>query len=76
MSKILFFDFFVVICNEVTPLWLKLNGLEHCLKTIRETVLTTLDLGEISEADLYEIISDITGVESKKINSISKFRHI
>jgi len=79
MKKTLFFDFFGVVGNEVSPLWLKINNLEYCLPQIRELVSKRLDLGQINEDEMYEIVSNITGVEPQKIrddwSSLSKINN-
>lgn len=67
MKNVIFFDFFGVISCEIAPFWLRRYYGEEELGEVKLGFTDPADLGEISEAELFENIGRATGVSPSEI---------
>lgn len=63
----MFFDFFWVICSEISPIWFRKHFNVEEANKIKNEILSLADAGIISEKETYEMISKRTGIEPDKI---------
>jgi HAD superfamily hydrolase (TIGR01509 family) len=68
MNKILLvFDFFGVICSEISPFWLKKYFSDEETKKIREALFYKVDVGMIMQSQLFEELSQLSGIKPESI---------
>ena len=67
MKKVILFDFFGVICSEVSPVWFRRHFEEAEAVAIKNDIVAKGDLGTISEDEVFARISELTGVSSEDI---------
>ena len=61
MKNLIIFDFFGVICSEISPYWLeRYFPIEEAVK-IKADIIAKADRGEITEMEMFEKIADMTG---------------
>lgn len=65
--KLVLFDFFGVICCEISPYWLKARFPAEKAMQIKNNIVGSADNGEISEREMFERISKVTGVPADTI---------
>lgn len=61
-KKLVLFDFFGVICCEISPGWLAMRFEKEKATTIKNSIVGSADKGEISEREMFERLSKVTGV--------------
>lgn len=66
-KKVVFFDFFGVICSEIAPVWLERHYSKEKAAVIKEEIFTRADIGELTQEDTYRKLSDITDVPYEQI---------
>ena len=66
-KKVIFFDFFGVICSEISPIWFKKHYDEEHAKIIKEEIMSKADLGIINEEEVYDLISSRLNIPSNQI---------
>ena len=57
MKKYIFFDFFGVICSEISPVWFRRHFEENKAKIIKEEIMSKGDLGILNEEEIFSLIS-------------------
>lgn len=67
MKKVILFDFFGVICSEVSPVWFRRHFDESEAVAIKNDIVAKGDLGIISEDEVFDRISERTGVPAEDI---------
>lgn len=67
MGKVLFFDFFGVICSEISPTWFKKHLNEIEAMEVKEEIMSRADLGIISEDEVYKIIENRFNVNASTV---------
>lgn len=67
LKKVILFDFFGVICSEVSPVWFRRHFDESEAVAIKNDIVAKGDLGIISEDDVFTRISERTGVPAEDI---------
>ena len=65
--KLVLFDFFGVICCEISPYWLKARFPAEKAMQIKNSIVGSADNGEISEREMFERISKVTDVPADTI---------
>ena len=66
-KELIIFDFFGVISSEVFPIWAKKHFSPTETKTIRKDIIEKGDKGIITEKEVFNLLSKITGEDSEKI---------
>ena len=61
-KKLVLFDFFGVICCEISPGWLAMRFEKEKAMTIKNSIVGSADKGEISEREMFERLAKVTGV--------------
>ena len=71
MSKkeLIIFDFFGVISSEIAPIWLRKYFDEETSKTIKRDIVSQVDIGEISEEELYIKLGDLAKLTPEKVKN-------
>lgn len=64
--KALIFDFFGVICSEISPFWFEEHFAEKG-KELRQQYLRPADRGDISQEELFKQLSVMAGVSAEEI---------
>ena len=68
MSKeLIVFDCFGVICSEVFPIWGKRYFSDEEMKNVKNDIIQKSDIGTVTEKELFNKLSEITGEDSEKI---------
>ena len=67
MDKVILFDFFGVISSEVSPIFFKRYFNEEDAKIIKEEIMSKGDKGELSEEEIYDVISKRVNVTPLKV---------
>ena len=67
MRKVILFDFFGVISSEVSPIFFKRYFNEEDAKTIKEEIMSKGDKGELSEEEIYDLISKRVNITPLKV---------
>lgn len=67
MKKYIFFDFFGVICSEISPIWFKRFFNEEEAMIIKEEIMSKGDLGLLNEEEIYGLISKRMNIPVLKI---------
>ena len=67
MDKVILFDFFGVISSEVSPIFFKRYFNEEDAKIIKEEIMSKGDKGELSEEEIYDLISKRVNVTPLKV---------
>lgn len=65
--KLVLFDFFGVICCEISPYWLKARFPAEKAMEIKNRIVGSADNGEISEREMFERLSKATDVPADVI---------
>ena len=68
-KKLIIFDFFGVISSEIAPIWLKKYFEEEEAKKIKKEIVSQVDIGTISEEELYNEIGSLAGVLPETVKS-------
>lgn len=66
-KELIIFDFFGVISSEVFPVWGRRYFSEDEMKNIRKSIMEKSDRGIITEEEMFNKLSKITGEDSGKI---------
>ena len=66
-NKVILFDFFGVISSEVSPVFFKRYFNEEDAKIIKEEIMSKGDKGELSEEEIYDLISKRVNVTPLKV---------
>ena len=66
-KKLVLFDFFGVICCEISPGWLAMRFEKDKAVSIKNAIIGSADKGEISEREMFERLSKVTGVAPETI---------
>ena len=61
------FDFFGVISSEVAPVWLRRYFSEKDIVELRKTYIEPADRGDISENQLFDVLSKISSLPPERI---------
>ena len=64
---LLIFDFFGVISSEVAPIWLKKYFDKERAIHIKNEIVTQVDLGQISESELYSKLGKLANVSPETV---------
>lgn len=67
MDKVILFDFFGVISSEVSPIFFKRYFNEEDAKIIKEEIMSKGDKGELSEEEIYDLISKRVNITPLKV---------
>lgn len=67
MINKIFFDFFGVICSEVSPYWLASHFEKEEAIRIKDTCVKEADIGLITKNEMFESISKLCNIDAKKI---------
>ena len=67
MDKVILFDFFGVISSEVSPIFFKRYFNEEEAKIIKEEIMSKGDKGELSEEEIYDLISKRVNITPLKV---------
>ena len=67
MDKVILFDFFGVISSEVSPIFFKRYFNEEDSKIIKEEIMSKGDKGELSEEEIYDLISKRVNITPFKV---------
>lgn len=65
--KVVFFDFFGVICSEISPIWLEKYYDKTTASAIKSSVFPAADKGDLSEDETFAKLHEITGVSIERI---------
>ena len=65
--KLVLFDFFGVICCEISPFWLARRFESEKAKEIKKSIVGSADNGDISEREMFIRLSNATGVDPDTI---------
>lgn len=65
--KALIFDFFGVICSEVTPFWLAKYLPESQANAVKFKIVSDADRGKISQGELFLTLSKLTHIPTERI---------
>jgi len=65
--KAIIFDFFGVICSEVAPFWLAQHLSSERSKEVKAELVGKADRGEISQQQMFDVLSSMTGVPADRI---------
>ena len=77
MEKVILFDFFGVISSEVSPIFFKRYFNDEDAKLIKEEIMSKGDKGELSEEEIYDVISKKVNVTPLKVKEdFKKLIHI
>lgn len=68
-NKTLFIDFFGVICSEIAPFWLVKYFSDNEAVAIKQTIVADADVGNISQEDMFNELSKLTGKSGKQIEN-------
>ena len=66
-KKLVLFDFFGVICCEISPGWLAMRFEHEKAVSIKNAIIGSADKGEITEREMFERLSKVTGVAPETI---------
>ncbi|MCR5153536.1 MAG: HAD family phosphatase [Lachnospiraceae bacterium] len=66
-KKLIIFDFFNVICNEISPTWMRRYLSDAEADRAKLEIVGKADTGEYSEMKMYEELSKLTGVPAKDV---------
>ena len=69
MKDVILFDFFGVLCAEVSPRWFRKYYPDAQAGEIKAEIMGKADLGILTEDETYEQISRRTGAQLVKINT-------
>ena len=64
---VLFFDFFGVICSEISPVWLEQYYDTQTAKAIKASVFPLADNGDLSEEETFRKLYEVTGIPVDRI---------
>ena len=67
MEKVILFDFFGVISSEVSPIFFKRYFNDEDAKLIKEEIMSKGDKGELSEEEIYDLISKRVNITPLKV---------
>ena len=67
MDKVILFDFFGVISSEVSPIFFKRYFNEEEAKIVKEEIMSKGDKGELSEEEIYDLISKRVNITPLKV---------
>ncbi len=67
MEKIILFDFFGVISTEIAPFWFARHFDEEAAQRIKMEMVTPADIGDITENEMYQKISERLGISPEVI---------
>ena len=67
MKKVVFFDFFGVICSEIAPIWFRKYFDDKQADMIKSEIVSLADIGLIDENEMYQRISKQIGVSENQI---------
>ena len=67
MKKVILFDFFGVISSEVSPIFFKRYFNDEDAKLIKEEIMSKGDKGELSEEEIYDLISKRVNITPLKV---------
>jgi FMN phosphatase YigB (HAD superfamily) len=67
MITTIIFDFFGVICSEISPIWFRNNFGEKLAFEMKNRYMDPFDKGLVSENDLFNSLSKIAGKNSEAI---------
>ena len=77
MEKVILFDFFGVISSEVSPIFFKRYFNDEDAKLIKEEIMSKGDKGELSEEEIYDLISKRVNITPLKVKEdFKKLIHI
>ena len=77
MDKVILFDFFGVISSEVSPIFFKRYFNDEDAKLIKEEIMSKGDKGELSEEEIYDLISKRVNITPLKVKEdFKKLIHI
>ena len=62
-------DFFGVVCSEVAPFWLAEHMPPEKASNVKRSIVGAADRGDISQADLFQRLSELTSVPPAQIES-------
>lgn len=66
-KSVIIFDFFGVICSEISPLWLNCYLESDKAKEVKDAIVGQADRGEVSEKEMLQLLSLETGIEPNQI---------
>ena len=66
-KKLVLFDFFGVICCEISPGWLAMRFEKEKAMTIKNSIVGSADKGEISEREMFVRLSKVTNIDADQI---------
>jgi len=69
MYRAFIFDFFGVVCSEIAPFWLGRYFSNQRATEIKETLVHSADLGEISEAEMFSQLGEWAGIPADQVRS-------
>ena len=76
-NKVILFDFFGVISSEVSPIFFKRYFNDEDAKLIKEEIMSKGDKGELSEEEIYDLISKRVNITPLKVKEdFKKLIHI
>ncbi len=67
--KAVIFDFFGVISSEVAPFWFSERFPDDEAKRLKDEYMSPADRGDVSEEELFEALSRLTGESAAKIEA-------
>lgn len=68
-TTLLVFDFFGVICSEIAPFWLPRHFSPSQAVEVKSTLVHKADLGEITQAEMFQALSALTNISPETIES-------
>ena len=61
------FDFFGVICSELSPVWLAKHLPDHDIASLRRDYINDADLGKLALADYYNKLAELSDQEPEDV---------